>query len=251
MVSVGVQSASLELRLIVEKMRNRFSVPSKLEGTAWNPKIMDLPPGRRFLVVCPHPDDDAVGCGGSIIKLIDSGAEVRVLYLSIQDGPFTRELRKEEIAAALRDLMIKDYRLQETAFPDSREATEIIGEELSRFRPDAVFVPSPFENHDQHLRTFESFGEAARVWDGDVIMYEVWGTLMPNLLIPINGVMERKLAAIRQHRTQTDDIDYVRVVQGINGYRAATSDLEGFAEAFMYMPSSLLVKLFANSHNSH
>jgi hypothetical protein len=35
------------------------------------------------------------------MKLLGSGAQVRVVYLSIQDGDFTRSSRKEEIARSL------------------------------------------------------------------------------------------------------------------------------------------------------
>lgn len=224
-----------------------MSVPSKLEGTAWNPKVMDLPPGDRFLVVCPHPDDDAVGCGGTIVKLVEAGKAVRVVYLSIQEGNFTREDRRAEIERSLTYLGVRDVFLREEDFPTSREAAQIVRSEVEEYAPDTVLLPSPFENHDQHLRTFEAYAEAVRgrSVDPDVAMYEVWGTLMPNLLIPVSGVMERKLQAIREHATQCADIDYVRLIRGMNEYRAAASGLEGYAEAFMHMPSSTLVRLFS------
>ena len=243
---VGVSSsATMELRLIIEKMRNRFSVPSKLEGTSWNPKVMELPPGQRFLVISPHPDDDAVGCGGTIIKLVDAGKEVRVVYLSMQEGDFTAEHRREEIRRAIERLGVTDHELHETPFPSGREAARIIAGELSSGY-DAVFVTSPFENHDHHLRAFEACAEALRnVRERpDVIMYEVWGALMPNLLVPISDVMDRKVGAINEHGTQCADIDYERVARGMNGYRAATSALDGYAEAFMHMPSPTMLKLF-------
>jgi len=243
---VGAQEAKLELRLIAERLRNRFSVPDRLEGTAWSPKVMELPPGRRFLVLSPHPDDDAVGCGGTLIKLLDSGAEVRVFYLSIQDGDFTRNVRRNEISGALSRLGVRDHRLREDEFPSVREAASMISEEVRSYQPDAVFVPSPFENHDEHLRTFEAFTAVAdRMREGpDALMYEVWGALMPNLLVPVDGVMQRKVLAILEHWTQVRDIDYVRVVQGMNGYRAAASGLEGYAEAFLHMPAADLRKCF-------
>lgn len=227
-------------------MRNRFSLADRLEGTAWSPKVMEHPPGRRFLVLSPHPDDDAVGCGGTIIKLLDSGAEVRVVYLSIQDGDFSRELRRNEISSALDRLGVRDYHLREDEFPSAREAVALISEELRSYEPDSVFVPSPFENHNEHLRTFEAYLGAV---DGlkerpDALLYEVWGALMPNLLVPVDGVMQRKVLAILEHWTQVRDIDYVRVVQGMNGYRAATSGLEGYAEAYLHLPSNDLLKFF-------
>lgn len=207
---------------------------------------MEQPPGRRFLVLSPHPDDDAVGCGGTIIKLLDSGAEVRVVYLSMQDGDFSPELRRNEIGSALDRLGVRDHRLREDAFPSGREAVALISEELRSYEPDSVFVPSPFENHNEHLRTFEAYmGAVEGIKERpDALLYEVWGALMPNLLVPVDGVMQRKVLAILEHWTQVRDIDYVRVVQGMNGYRAATSGLEGYAEAYLHLPSNDLLKLF-------
>jgi LmbE family N-acetylglucosaminyl deacetylase len=242
-----MQAARLELKFIAEKMRNRFTVPERLEGTAWSPKVMDLPPGERFLVLSPHPDDDAVGCGGTIIKLLDAGKAVRVVYFSMQEGNFTAEQRRREIDAALLHLGVKDVRRRESAaFPSPKDAAAIIAEEISSFRPDGVFVPSPFENHNEHIRTFESFlGAVEGSGDGpDAIMYEVWGPLMPNLLVPVTKVWERKSAAVRDHGTQVKEIDYARAMQGLNGYRAATMALDGYAEAFLHLPSSSLLRTF-------
>ncbi len=67
---------------------------------------------------------------------------------------------------------------------------------------------------------------------------------MPNLLIPVDGVMQRKVLAILEHWTQVRDIDYVRVVQGMNGYRAATSGLDGYAEAYLLLSAADLLKIF-------
>ena len=207
---------------------------------------MELPPGELFLVVCPHPDDDAVGCGGTILKLLDAGKKVRVIYLSIQEGNFTRKARLEEIHRALDRMGVTDHMLREDDFPSAREATDIVVRELGK-RYDGVFIPSPFENHDHHLRTFQACAEALRrTGTGpDIIMYEVWGTLMPNLVVPVSNVMERKLAAVREHGTQCADIDYVRLSRGINGYRAAASALDGYAEAFMHMDAPTLLRLFS------
>ncbi|MBI0584316.1 MAG: PIG-L family deacetylase [Methanomassiliicoccus sp.] len=242
-----IQAARLELKFIAEKMRNRLTVPDRLEGTAWSPKVLDLPPGDRFLVLSPHPDDDAVGCGGTIIKLLDAGKAVRVVYFSMQEGDFTAEQRMKEITAALGHLGVKDVRDRRSAvFPTPKEAMATVAEEMASFRPDGVFVPSPFENHNEHLRTFESFLGAV---DGmksapDAIMYEVWAPLMPNLLVPIAEVMDRKRAAIKEHWTQVREIDYVRVTEGLNGYRAATLALDGYAEAFLHLPAASLMRTF-------
>lgn len=243
---MGYQEAKLELRLIAEKLRNRFTVPGRLEGTQWSPKVMDIPPGQRFLVLSPHPDDDTVGCGGTIVKLLEAGKDVRVVYLSMQVGEFTPDERRREIHSALEHLGVRDFSLRESSFPSLKEAIEIITQEIRSYVPDAVFAPSPFENHDQHLRTFEAFRLAVEKMsvNPDAILYEIWNPLMPNLLIPVNEAMERKVTAIRDHWTQVREIDYVRVSQGLTGYRAASLALEGYAEAFLHLPAKDVVRLF-------
>ena len=50
--------------------------------------LIAAPTARRVLVLCPHPDDESVGCGGTIAVLADSGAEVYVVYAT--DGEATR-----------------------------------------------------------------------------------------------------------------------------------------------------------------
>lgn len=240
-----MHSASLELKFITEKLRRRFGVMDSLEGTAWDPKVMDIPPGNRFLVISPHPDDDAIGCMGTLLKLHDSGSEVRTLYASIQTGNFTLDERLSEINAAIKESDILNYRLNKTPFPNSADLKSIISDEIYTFEPDTILVPSPFENHDEHLRAFHAVADLLENNENiNVLMYEVWGALMPNLVVPISETMEKKLSVIRLHGTQMDDIDYVRMVRGINEYRAAMNRLNGYAESFIFMPGRDLKKMF-------
>ncbi|MEI8062589.1 MAG: PIG-L family deacetylase [Verrucomicrobiota bacterium] len=47
-----------------------------------------LPPpskGERIVIIAPHPDDEALGCGGLIQQAIAVGADVRVIYLTNGD----------------------------------------------------------------------------------------------------------------------------------------------------------------------
>ena len=43
---------------------------------------------KKILVVVAHPDDEVLGCGGTIAKLIDNKCKVKVLFLS--DGESSR-----------------------------------------------------------------------------------------------------------------------------------------------------------------
>ena len=43
---------------------------------------------KSILVVAAHPDDEVLGCGGTIAKLADEGATIHVAFLA--DGVFSR-----------------------------------------------------------------------------------------------------------------------------------------------------------------
>ena len=229
-----MNSASLELKFIAERIRNRFGLIDSFENSVWDPKVMDVPPGHRFLVISPHPDDDAIGCMGTLLKLHDDGKSVRILYACMQTGNFSSDARLKEIENAVNESGILDYRLNNSSYPDLENLKDMIQTEISDFNPDAIFVPSPFENHNEHLRAFRAVVDILKDDDSiDIIMYEVWGALMPNLVIPVTETMDRKLSVIRMHKTQMEDIDYVKMTRGINEYRAAMNRISGYAESFL------------------
>ncbi len=237
----------LELRYILERVRRRMSVAKTLSGSSWQPMEVDIPPGERFLVFAPHPDDDAIGCGGTILKLIQSGKAVRVAYLSLQSSArFSREERLREIQRSSEAMGVKDYAFLSEEFPSKVADRGLIGKELSSYRPDTVFVPSPLENHDHHIETFEAYVESKRVTRGeeDTALYEIWTPLIPNMIVDITRFMDRKLDAVNAHKTQIMDIDLSRAVEGLNKYRSAISNKKGYCEAFMFLDSLDLFRTF-------
>jgi len=44
---------------------------------------------RSIMVVAAHPDDEVLGCGGSIAKYTESGSDVHVVFLA--DGVLSRK----------------------------------------------------------------------------------------------------------------------------------------------------------------
>jgi len=244
-LSLVDKSVSLELRLVAEKIGKRFTAASNLARTAWSPLLVKQPPGESFLVVAPHPDDDAIGCGGTVSRLVASGKRLAVTYLSIQSSSlFTREERMSEIESSLRALGVKDHSFLSERFPSKSELAGLLTKELRRVSPDSVFVPSPIENHDGHLLAFSAFLDALGSYpDAEVLLYEVWNPLVPNLLVDITDQMPRKIEAIEAHRTQTRECDFVKAAKGLNSYRAALSLVDGYAEAFLSLRKSELLRL--------
>ena len=247
LLSVDKKLLFLELRYITERIKRRISAEYSISKSAWDPVVLDLPPGEKFLVLAPHPDDDAIGCGGTIIKLLTNEKLVRVSYLSIQSSEhFSRAERLEEIRESLDCLGVTDFSLREDTFPSGDVLVDMIKKELISSRPDTVFVPSPVENHDHHVESFLSYLKAHRESGvrANTLLYEVWAPLLPNILVDITSFIAGKNDAIGAHKTQIRNLDFMRAAKGLNAYRAAMSGRDGYSEAFLFLAPSDLHRIF-------
>jgi len=198
------------------------------------------------LVIAPHPDDESLGCGGSIIKHVDSSSRVKVIFLTNGDsGDFNGRYQEEYVnlrrASAIRALEIlgvrdhefwgyKDRGIAEVA----EEVTDRLRHTIKAFSPDLIYVPSPFEVHPDHKIASMIGWRISREVGVDVIFYEVITALYPNVLIDITSEMERKRKAIRCYHTELYYNDYLSCIEALNRFRTLTLPKEvRFAEGFV------------------
>lgn len=232
-------------------------VISRLRRQVWGnfyPEITTVSDLQRALVLSPHPDDDVIGMGGTLKQLIDR-AEVRIVYLTdgqlgspgmtFEETGLTR--RKEALAAAeligcksLDFLGMMDGHLRATG-----DAVANLRQIIKTFQPDAVFVPFFYDLHPDHAHAAHLLAKALEGYSGDLDCwsYEVWSPLTPNRIVDISNEMELKLAAINMHRSQIQQIDYCKKVQGLNTFRSILVPGASFAEAFYVCHKREFVRL--------
>jgi LmbE family N-acetylglucosaminyl deacetylase len=175
------------------------------------------PPAGRILVLAPHPDDELLGCGGTLAETVAAGraSVIRVLYLT--DGEYgvdaalrssASDIRRAESRRGLAILGL-DQAVY-AGFPDqglwaAESAVQVIREHLATFLPDVVMVPPPLDPHPDHraaatLRA-HSLGHAEgpqpAIW-----MYEVQPCMPMNALVRIDERAEIKARALREHTSQ-------------------------------------------------
>ena len=115
---------------------------------------------ERLLGLAPHTDDAELGCGGTIARLLEEGTEVFVATFSTAEGslpPGSAANRLEvEFMEAMGRLGIPDEQLRVYHYPVRRLSSyrqEVLEEVVGlgkEFQPDAVFLPSGCDLHQDH-----------------------------------------------------------------------------------------------------
>ena len=203
----------------------------------------------NVLIVAPHPDDEAIGCGGSICLHAACGDRISVVYLSsgelgLPHLPETeaRQLREKEAVAAAEVLGISEWtflRLPDWFAGDCVErAASDLGFVLERVPPDRVYLPHPEDDHPDHRASLPIVRAALRKREGvqpDLLLYEVWTPMSTfDHVEDITGLMERKLQGLRCYASQLGHFEYDRAVSGLNQFRGALAGRCEFAEVFRW-----------------
>jgi LmbE family N-acetylglucosaminyl deacetylase len=128
---------------------------------------------KKIVVFSPHPDDETLGCGGTIAKKLSEGYEVVVVYMTdgrhafrdlfnIRSEPTPdelKEIRKEEAVTAASILGLQEENLTFLDFEDgvleqkTAEAQEQVTKILSKHLPVEVYFPSEKDFHPDHRAT--------------------------------------------------------------------------------------------------
>jgi len=187
----------------------------------------------RVLVLEPHPDDLAIGCGGLVQRLVEQGAEVHSLLMSEvpqkyakiyeQSGryvPYSGDNRMRELRAADAILGVGGRTI---AFGpewhhglDAMPASELIAvmeDCIARIGADLVLVPARSYNQD-HRAVFDAFQAVMRphFYRGMALAYETTmeRDFVPNVLVSLTQQhVERKLDGCREFQTQLGSSEHL------------------------------------------
>ncbi len=169
---------------------------------------------RRVLVLAPHTDDGEFGCGGSLARLADASVDIRYVAFSLATKSlppgFPPDTLATEVANATAALGIPrtsltTYEFEVRTFPERRqEILELMIELGQDWWPDAVFLPSVNDIHQDHQVVA---AEGLRAFKRTTVLgYEIpWNTLNFSYQAYISlerASVERKVAALACYASQ-------------------------------------------------
>ncbi|MET1027081.1 MAG: PIG-L deacetylase family protein [Dongiaceae bacterium] len=190
-----------------------------------------------ILVLCPHPDDESLGCGGLILEACAQGIPLTVVFLSDGTGshpssaqypkPVLRELREAEALAACKILGVAEDSIHFLRYPDRHvpsngaqaEAAALkISDIMCQTGAAAIFVTWTGDPHCDHKAASAIAKEACRLRDGTRLFeFPVWGWILPvdapcpdveprGFRLSVEKHLAKKRSAIFQHKSQTTSL---------------------------------------------
>jgi LmbE family N-acetylglucosaminyl deacetylase len=215
---------------------------------------------QRALVIASHPDDEVLGCGGTMARLAAQGVAVQSLFLS--DGVTARAQVADTALAARRRMGDRAAEVLGTQapayldFPDNRmdsvdllEIVTAIERQSAQVRPDVVFTHFGGDLNIDHRLCAQAVATAFRPTPGQsvkaIYTFEVpssteWSfgvagaDFTPQIFFDIGDHLATKIEAIRCYAEEIRDFPHSRSYEAIEAlarWRGASVGVQA-AEAF-------------------
>lgn len=198
------------------------------------------------LVVVAHPDDEVLGCGGTIARLTAEGEQVHVVILSFTRAPVSHsDCAVEHLGGSAAHHLFPDQHFDTVPLFDITKAIESV---IAGRQPDTVYTHHPGDLNQDHVITSRAVLTACRPVNGcpvkTVYAMEIpssteWGdgTFHPNTYVDVTATLDRKVAAMEMYETERREFPHPRspeALRALAAYRGASAGVEA-AEAFQLL----------------
>lgn len=218
---------------------------------------------NKVLVVAVHPDDETIGCGGTILKHKSQGDEVHWLIITgIKNHPkglYKDIIQKkaetiENVAAAYSFDSVIQMDLP-TAMLDELSFLDIvvkISGVINDIKPNIIYTMFNNDIHTDHRVAFDAVYSCSKSFrypfieklymvetlsETDFAVSIPGQTFVPNVFVNITDYIDRKLEIMSMYETEVMDDPYPRSLSSIKALARTRGSRAGvmYAEAFMLL----------------
>lgn len=216
---------------------------------------------KNILIIAPHPDDEILGCGGTMFKHIAQGDNVYVCIVTHATPPIYKEGASAGIQAAARNChqwmgvkktFFLDFPTVMLETVDRYKINNAILNVINETKADIVFIPHYGDMQKDHqivadacmvsvrpkydhkvtaVYGYETMSETA--WNAPNIQNE----FIPNVFVDISDYLASKLVAMKYYDSQLNPFPDARSLDAIEAlakYRGSLMHMKA-AEAFMLL----------------
>jgi LmbE family N-acetylglucosaminyl deacetylase len=219
---------------------------------------------EKILIIAAHPDDEVLGCGGTIARLVREGKQVHIVILAngltsrakFEESKSVELLKQHHERAQRAGRLMGVSSIQVLGFPDQKldalpllEITHAIEREIERLQPDTIFTQHGGDLNQDHVITYRATLTATRPMAGGrvrcVYAYEVpssteWSFqrfaphFRPSVFFDIADTLEVKIAAMQIYESEAREFPHPRSPQALEAIARRWGSVVGLhaAEAF-------------------
>lgn len=211
----------------------------------------------KVIIVSPHPDDETLGAGGTILRLINEGNDVVWINMTCMDGnsQFSDEIvckRKEQLEKiekiyGFSKVYYLDLPTTKLEKLDSSEAIEQIASIFQIEKPQLLILPDYNDAHSDHKKTFDwcyacsksfRFPYVKQIMTMEILSETNFGrpenTFVPNTYVDITQFMDKKMQALKIYDTELGEPPFPRSIESVIALATLRGTEAGtrYAEAF-------------------
>ena len=198
---------------------------------------------KKVLIVAAHPDDEVLGCFGTVARLIKEGYEAYTLILGegktsrdeervVEDHKDDIEELNEEIQKANDIIGIKKVFVE--SFPDNRfdsvdllDIIKVISKVKEEVKPDIIFTHYEHDLNIDHQITYKAVITATRpmedecvkeIYSFEILSSTEWNypiSFSPDTYYDISNTLNSKIKAMKEYTSELCEYPHPRSLEGI------------------------------------
>ena len=211
---------------------------------------------HKILIIAPHPDDEVLGCGGTIAKYSKKGNEI---YLCIVTKAYTpdwseeflknrpKEIKKSNKILGIKKTYFLDFPTVKLDTIPQKELNSVILKVIQEVGPEVLYIPHEGDLNKDHRLVFEAALVAVRPTSRlvkRILSYEtlseteggsVIKVFIPNVYEDIAETFNIKIEAMKYYKSEIKEFPHPRSLEAIKVLAEKRGSESGikFAEAFM------------------
>lgn len=217
---------------------------------------------NKILIIAVHPDDETLGCGGTLLKHKANGDEIH--WLIATDAKGSEGFKKEVIEKRDNEIQVVEnlynfdsiHRLGlSTMRVDEYSMSELIGEistVVNEVKPNIIYMPFKGDVHSDHRHIFDAAYSCTKSFRypfvKKIYMVETLSetefapstkedSFIPNVFVDISEFMDKKLEIMRVFESEIGEHPFPRSERNLRALatlRGATAGCE-YAESFVLL----------------
>ncbi|MDK2083875.1 PIG-L family deacetylase [Aliarcobacter butzleri] len=213
---------------------------------------------NKVLIVAVHPDDETLGCGGTLLKHKANGDEIHWLICTTIDKNHNyyemREKELEDVSALYNFDSVNNLRLK-TMQVDDYSMSELVGKiskVINEVQPNIIYLPFKGDVHSDHRKIFEASYSCTKSFRYPFIkkiyMIETLSetefapstkedSFIPNIFVDVSEYFEKKIEIMKVFQSEIAIHPFPRSERNLRALatlRGATAGCE-YAESFILL----------------